>query len=137
MTLMNKPPQIPPPRSDILPEDLSTLADLQRNARRLGLQYASNPIVRHALTELRDFLLAQFPVTTGAVAREPHPAPETAPEPSGKNGRQRCSICADARRNEIEAALRRGMSVRQVARHFQLHKSTVGRHRSHKSHEPA
>lgn len=123
----------PPVRCDIRPEDLSTLADVQRNTRRLALQYSSNPLVCRNLTGLRDFLLEQFPATTEAIAQESDPTPESAPEPTEKHRGRRCLICCDARRKEIEAALGRGISFRLVARQFQLSKSAVARHSRHRS----
>jgi chromosome segregation ATPase len=64
---------------------------------------------------VRSLLLAKYP-----------------PKPPKPVTVERCSVCADARRTEVEAAIANGMSLRDVGERFSLSRSALHRHSQHR-----
>ena len=59
--------------------------------------------------------------------------PTDDPNPAGaaEGGQSSCSVCASPQRDDIDAALRAGKTLRSVAESRGVSKSTLGRHRAH------
>lgn len=118
----------PPVRCDVRPSDVQDMAIAADVIRRIALQYHKNPLVARQLGTIRDFLTEQYPLAVEHL----RPKRDLG---IGTPGRPRCTVCADECRKDIDAAVHRGVSVRQVARQFRLSKSAIHRHRRHMSHE--
>jgi DNA-binding NarL/FixJ family response regulator len=128
----------PPTRCDIRSGDIQDAAMAMQIVRHLAQQYGGkgSPILDNLFRAIHESLRSYCGAASPPFPRElasagSNPDAPGPPDTGEQHGRQRCSICCDHRCNEIDVALGRGMSLRQVAEHFQLRKSTVGRHRHH------
>jgi hypothetical protein len=74
----------------------------------------------------RAVLLADYPLPDESASVEPAPDPGTQRQPGSA-----CSICSHSQREELEAELEAGGTVRDVAVRFGVSKSALQRHRQH------